>query len=133
MDKQRQKKAKGSAALHRFDRLIWSLVLGLLLLNAAIPLLFKQSSTLQIFALLALNTTLCIFLAFKTQLGKDFFLYCKESWLELRKVHWPTRQETMQVTLFVVLAVIIMSIIMWSLDAALFKTLQWLIGNPEGI
>jgi preprotein translocase subunit SecE len=39
--------------------------------------------------------------------------------IELRKVVWPTRQETNQTTLIVVAVVIFMSLVLWALDTVL--------------
>jgi preprotein translocase subunit SecE len=41
----------------------------------------------------------------------------KETRIELRKVVWPTRQETIKTTGFVLIAVIIVAIFLWIVDA----------------
>lgn len=43
--------------------------------------------------------------------------FIRESRLELRKVVWPTRQETVQMTLIVALVVALMAIVLWVVDA----------------
>src|SRR5215469_16025550 len=42
-----------------------------------------------------------IAVSLQTQQGKNFLEFARESRMELRKVFWPTRQETIQTTLVV--------------------------------
>ena len=58
-----------------------------------------------------------------TSNGKRFIAYAKDSWNEVKKVVWPTRKETTQMTLIVFAFVAIMSIFLWSAD----KLIEWLI------
>ncbi|MDF2867702.1 MAG: preprotein translocase subunit SecE [Gammaproteobacteria bacterium] len=51
--------------------------------------------------------------------GKQALAFARDSQLELRKVVWPTRQETMQTTLIVVVIVAIAAVILWLLDSIL--------------
>ena len=54
-----------------------------------------------------------------TQKGSDFLTLVKGSRTEIRKVVWPTRQETTQTALIVVVCVIIAGLILWGLDSVL--------------
>ena len=63
-----------------------------------------------------------------TALGKLTASYLKESRQEVRKVIWPTRQETMQSTLVVVALVFVVGLILWLLDMVLF----WGVGILTG-
>jgi preprotein translocase subunit SecE len=58
-----------------------------------------------------------------TSNGKRFIVYAKDSWNEVKKVVWPTRKETTQMTMIVFAFVAIMSIFLWSAD----KVIEWLI------
>lgn len=58
-----------------------------------------------------------IFLAFTTEKGKGAFEFIKQSRGELRKVIWPTRQETVQTTLMIAGIVLLMSLILWGIDS----------------
>jgi preprotein translocase subunit SecE len=62
-------------------------------------------------------------IATRTEKGKAFVQLALEARTEIRKVVWPTRQETTQTTLIVVVVVVIVAIILWALDS----TLSWLI------
>ena len=51
-----------------------------------------------------------------TKAGRSTREYLVESQFELRKVVWPTRQETIQTTIVILIVVIILSIILWLID-----------------
>jgi len=58
-----------------------------------------------------------------TQKGDLAWVFIKGSRNELRKVVWPTKQETTQMTLLVVVMVVVVALILWGVDAFFF----WLI------
>ncbi len=55
--------------------------------------------------------------------GRRFIAYAKDSWYEVKKVVWPTRKETTQMTLVVFGFVLIMSLFLWIAD----KLIEWLV------
>jgi preprotein translocase subunit SecE len=55
--------------------------------------------------------------------GKRFIGFAQESYYEVRKVIWPTRKETVQMTGIVFAFVAVMGIFLWLLD----KSLEWLL------
>lgn len=58
-----------------------------------------------------------IALALTTVKGRAAFGFIKEARLEMRKVVWPTRQETVQTTLMIAGIVLLMSLILWGVDS----------------
>ena len=60
-----------------------------------------------------------LFVAYNTEKGAGIWSLVQGSIIELRKVVWPSRQETNQTTLIVVAVVIFMSLVLWALDTAL--------------
>ena len=70
----------------------------------------------------------CILLgiAFQTTLGKRAWIFSKEARAELRKVFWPTRQETVQTTMLVVVMAIFASLVLWGIDSLLLWIVSWL-------
>jgi len=54
----------------------------------------------------------------------EFF---KESWQELKKVHWPSRKETYAATLVVIVVVVLISIFLAVVDLGLTKAIQAII------
>jgi len=53
--------------------------------------------------------------------GKQLLAFGKDSWKEVKKVVWPTRKETLQMTLYVFAFVVVMALFLWLTD----KTLEW--------
>ena len=68
-------------------------------------------------------------LVLTTAIGRTFTSFLVESRIEVRKVVWPTRQETMQSTLVVVALVFLVGLILWTLDAGLFWGISLLTGQ----
>ena len=54
-----------------------------------------------------------------TGVGRTARGFLSESQFELRKVVWPTKQETIQTTIAVAIVVVILSIILWIIDMVL--------------
>jgi preprotein translocase subunit SecE len=63
--------------------------------------------------------------------GKTFWAFVQSSRIELRKVVWPNRQETIQVTIVVFVMVVVLSLFFWGLDSLLALLTRWLTGNGE--
>jgi preprotein translocase subunit SecE len=57
-----------------------------------------------------------IAVALQSLQGRTFWDFVQGSRVELRKVVWPTRQETLQTTLVVFVAVLALGIFFWILD-----------------
>lgn len=69
--------------------------------------------------------------AWYTEPGRRFFAFSQESVTEARKVVWPTRKETMQMTGVVILFVIVMALFLWLVDGTLTWLVQWLMGKGD--
>ena len=63
-----------------------------------------------------------------TEKGRTFIAFAKESRIEVRKVGWPTRQETTHTTFIVMLATVVMALILLGLDCILFRVVGFLPG-----
>src|SRR3954467_15813244 len=55
--------------------------------------------------------------------GKQFRGAAFESWIEVKKVVWPTRKETIQTTATVFAFVLVIALFLWISD----KTLEWVL------
>jgi len=53
---------------------------------------------------------------YTTALGQSIWGFARDARTEVRKVVWPTRQETVQTTLLVIGMVIIVGIMLWLID-----------------
>ena len=70
-----------------------------------------------------------VVIALQTAAGRAAREFARESLVELRKVVWPTRKETGQVTLVVVAMVVFMAIFLWLVDWALLVAVKALTGQ----
>jgi preprotein translocase subunit SecE len=64
-----------------------------------------------------------------TEVGRAVWSFVLESKLEVRKVVWPTREETMRTTLLVFAMVFIVGLILWLLDMFLFWGVRLITGQ----
>ena len=69
------------------------------------------------------------FIGYQSDFGKLVYSYVTDSKIELKKVTWPTKQETTQTTLGVIFIVIIVGILLWLFD----MLLGWAIGTLYGV
>lgn len=107
------------------------LVIALLVAVAAMVAFYiypEQSMLLRVGGLL-LGGGIAIAIALQTVKGRNIWGFFHGAQIEVRKVVWPTRQETVQTTLIVVLVVILISIILWLLDMFLGWTIGTLMGQ----
>ena len=112
----------------RLDWLKWVGVFALLAVGvwgnlhySSQPLLYRAVALLVLVGLAAGMAAL-------TTQGGAFLELAKASRVEIRKVVWPTRQETTQTTLVVVVVVLVMALILWGLDTLLGWIASKLIG-----
>ena len=68
------------------------------------------------------------FVALNTAKGRSFAKLAREAKTEIRRVVWPTRQETVQTTLIVLAVVIFMSLVLWGVDSLLGWIVSAVIG-----
>lgn len=61
--------------------------------------------------------------------GKRLLGFMRDSRLEVRKMVWPTRAETMQTTLMVIVIVLILSIFLWGVDSLLGWGVKTVLGG----
>ena len=69
------------------------------------------------------------FIAYQSDFGKLVYTYITDSKVEIKKVTWPTKQETTQTTLGVIFVVIVVGILLWLFD----MLLGWAIGTLYGV
>lgn len=70
-----------------------------------------------------------IFVALQSEQGRAFWQFVQGSRIELRKVVWPTRQESLQTTLVVFVAIVVLGIFFWILDWILGAVTRALTGQ----
>ncbi len=112
----------------RFDLVKWLVVAVLVVVGVVGNQYFSAEPILyRVLGLLALGAV-AAFVAFQTARGQAFAVLLKEARVEIRKVVWPTRQETTQTTLIVVAVVLVMALLLWGLDSLLGWLVSLIVG-----
>ncbi|MBM7062705.1 preprotein translocase subunit SecE [Pseudomonas sp. UL073] len=120
--------AKAEAKDSRLDLLKWLAAAALVVVGVVGNQYFSGEPILyRVLGLLVL-AVVAAFIALQTARGRLFFALVKEARTEIRKVVWPSRQETMQTTLIVVAVVLVMSLLLWGVDSLL----GWLVSSIVG-
>jgi preprotein translocase subunit SecE len=86
-----------------------------------------QSLLLRVLGLLAV-AGIAVATVLRTVLGTRVWEFIIDSRVEVRKVIWPTRQETIQTTLVVFGMVVVMGIVLWLFDWMLLKIVRMVTG-----
>lgn len=82
------------------------------------------------FLIIGLVVITTIFLLLKkTDRGVKFCQYWQDSVGELKKVTWPNKKETMQITGAVIVMVMIMGLILWTVDSILIRLVAYLLSR----
>ena len=107
------------------------LLMSLLLLLAGIVAFYYFSEIRLFYRVLGLFVILGLsgYIVYQTNFGKTVYTYVLESKIELKKVSWPTKQETTQTAIGVIVIVVIIGILLWLLD----MLLSWSIGSLYGV
>ena len=91
-----------------------AIVVATLYLYYSNPLAFNTLTKVLI-TLFLFGIAVTVFI--KSSQGDRFVHFLKETRIELRKVVWPTRQETAKTTGIIMIAVVIVAIFLWIIDA----------------
>ena len=111
-----------------FDWLKWLIVVSLLSGGIFGNWYYQDEMLLiRVIGLLAIAAA-AILVAVQTERGRAIWALLKESRTEVRRVVWPSNQETTQTTLVVLLLVFIFALILWGLDALL----GWIVSSIIG-
>jgi preprotein translocase subunit SecE len=86
-----------------------------------------ESLLIRVVALLA-GALVVGFIAIQTERGRNTWNLMKEARSEIRRVVWPSNQETTQTTLVVMVLVLIFALILWGLDSLL----SWFVSSVIG-
>ena len=115
-------------ALNRVDTV--KIIIALLIVVSATATFYiypELSLLVRVLVILA-SLALAAVIGLQTEKGRLLWSFFKNAQIEVRKVVWPTREETVQTTLVVVLMVIFIALFLWLLDLLL----GWSIGAIMG-
>ena len=106
------------------------LVVAVLLLAVGIGAFYyfeEYSTLLRVLGLLVL-AAIAVAIALQSDAGRRIWAFAASSRTEVRKVVWPTRQETIQTTLIVFGMVLIVGIVLWLFDTVLLNIVRSVTG-----
>ena len=98
----------------------WKTILAVVVVIAALALYYVNP--LNFNSLTKVLITLALFVVaggifIKSNQGDTFIHFLKETRIELRKVVWPSREETLKTTGIIMIAVVVVAIFLWIVDA----------------
>ncbi|MEC5384144.1 preprotein translocase subunit SecE [Uliginosibacterium sp. H3] len=106
-------------------------VLALLLIVAGVAgfyLLGNAAMVLRVLCVIA-GVVAGAAVGWTTEPGKRFAGFAGDSWVEARKVVWPTKKETLQTTGAVFAFVVVMAIVLFVIDKSVETAIySWLLG-----
>ncbi len=107
---------------------------ALLLLAAGIAGFYYLRDSAMVIRVVSvlLGFILAATVAWFTIQGKQFYAFSRESSEETKKVVWPNRKETVQMTGLVFAFVVVMAIFLWMVDAGLLLLVKSVMGRGEG-
>jgi len=110
---------------------IVKLVICPLLIIVGVVAFYHFSDLLLLYRVLGLVAviSLAVGVCFTTAKGQAVWQFMAESKQEMRRVVWPTRDETVRTTLLVFTMVFIVGLILWLLDMFLLWAVQLLMTN----
>ena len=107
------------------------LIVSIIVLISGMILFYYFSDVRLFYRVLAMISVVILsgFIGYQSDFGKLVYSYISDSKVEIKKVTWPTKQETTQTTLGVIVVVIIVGILLWLFD----MLLGWAIGTLYGV
>jgi len=107
---------------------LWGLVFILLAATVVGNSVFAEKSLLIRVVSVVIAFAAAAVTALQTLQGKALLTFSRESIKEVRKVVWPTRQETIQTTLIIFAFTVVMGLFLFLIDGALIWLVELITG-----
>ncbi|ODQ01285.1 MULTISPECIES: preprotein translocase subunit SecE [Salinivibrio] len=121
-------KANAETQSGSMDILKWGVVFVLLAAAVVGNSLYSDVSVVVRAAAVVVLVAAAGGIAALTMKGKAAITFARESRMEVRKVVWPTRQETLQTTLIVLAVTVVMALILWGVDGIMVRLVRLITG-----
>ncbi len=121
-------KANTETPTGSMDALKWVVACALLVAAVVGNSLYSELSVVIRAAAVIACVAVAGGVAAMTQKGKAAISFARESRMEVRKVVWPTRQETLQTTLIVLAVTVIMALVLWGIDGIMVRLVRLFTG-----
>ncbi len=128
MSKHQKIQASAQKANHTADLLLW--FAAVIVLAGSVGAFYWYQDLLLVLRVLMVmvGAAIAVFVAYKTQRGQAIARFLVKTRRELALVVWPSRQETIQMTLVVFVASFVTGLFLWLVDS-LF---MWIVGLLTG-
>lgn len=113
----------------KYNGLKWLVVVLLVLSGGFVNSYYSQVAVALRAAGWIVLLAVALGVAYFTTQGQQAWAFIGGARAELRKVVWPTRQETMQTSLVVIVMVIVTALVLWGLDSFFLWAVGWLTGQ----
>jgi preprotein translocase subunit SecE len=101
----------------------------IVLLSAIGNIVYSEQLSMPIRAsMIIVMGLVALFIASRTAKGRLVLGFVKDARSEVRKVVWPTRQETLQTTMVVSIFVLLMSMVLWGVDVLFASLISRIVG-----
>jgi preprotein translocase subunit SecE len=110
---------KAGSAANAIDMVLSTIAVLLLIGGVFAYYYFGDWSGVARFGILMAGLAACVAVGAFTRAGRSLREYLVESQFEMRKVVWPTRDETLRTTLVIIIVVIILSLLLGLIDVIL--------------
>jgi preprotein translocase subunit SecE len=111
------------------DLVRWGVATVLLVAAVGAFYVFSDQSLLLRVVGLLVVLGIAVAVVWDTARGQRTRGFLSDARTEVRKVVWPTRQETVQTTIAVVVMVLIVAVFLWILDWILLELMHWVTGR----
>ena len=130
---QRNNSAEVVQSSSPLDYVLWGIALILLIasmmVNQHLPAYWAPANDIWVRVGVILTCiVVALGLLYATHQGKGFVRLLKDSRIELRRVTWPTKQETVTTSWHVLIVVVVTSIVLWCFDYLLGWAIKFIIG-----
>lgn len=107
------------------------ILLAVLVLAGSVAGFYTYDNESMLYRVIAMLVAVAIamMIGLQTEAGRNALAFSRGAWVEIRKVVWPTRKETMQTTAMVMVMVVIVGIILWIFDWFLSWGIQSITGQ----
>ncbi|MCA4778698.1 preprotein translocase subunit SecE [Acinetobacter towneri] len=130
---QRNNSAEVVQSSSPLDYVLWGIALILfiasMMVNQHLPAYWAPANDIWVrVGVILACIVVALGLLYATHQGKGFVRLLKDSRIELRRVTWPTKQETVTTSWQVLVVVVVTSIVLWCFDYLLGWAIKFIIG-----
>jgi len=109
------------------DKVKWIFAVVLLITAIVASYYYQRPAGLR-WGILIVGIGASLGLAAYTPRGRQLLRFCIEARAELRKVVWPTREETIRATFLILGMIFLSAILLWAVDSMVWRIVAWVTG-----